>query len=50
MQISEDVLYTKIKWFDPYMWGDFIQSDEIQDRHLKKKPVKILYDEDEINQ
>ena len=48
MRISEDVLYTKIKWFDPYMWGDSVQSDKIQDRHLKKKPVKILYDEDEI--
>ena len=30
------------------MRGDFVQSDEIQDRHLKKKPAKILYDEDEI--
>ena len=48
MRISEDVLYTKIKWFDPYMRGDFVESDEIQDRHLKKKPAKILYDEDEM--
>ena len=30
------------------MRGDFVQSDKIQDRHLKKKPAKILYDEDEI--
>ena len=30
------------------MRGDFVQSDKIQERHLKKKPVKILYDEDKI--
>ena len=48
MRISEEVLYTKINWFDPYMRGEFIESDEIQDRHLKKKPKKVLYTEDEI--
>ena len=29
MRIKEDILYTKIKWFDPYMRGDFVQSEEI---------------------
>ena len=48
MRIMEEVLYTEINWFDPYMRGEFIESEEIQDRHLKKKPKKILYSEDEM--
>ena len=43
MRISEAVLETKIHWFDPHMKGEFIQSDEITDRHLKKKLKHILY-------
>ena len=43
MRISEAVLEMKICWFDPHMKGEFIQSDEITDRHLKKKLKRILY-------
>ena len=43
MRISEAVLETKIHWFDLHMKGEFIQSDEIIDRHLKKKLKCILY-------
>ena len=47
MRISEAVLETKILWFDLHMKDEFIQSDEITDRHLKKKLKCILYTDDE---
>ena len=46
-KMSEEVLDTKIHFFDPYMCGEFIQAQEITDRHLKRKPKKVLYTEEE---
>ena len=45
--MSEEVLDTKVHFFDPYMRGEFIQAQEITDRHLKRKPKKVLYTEEE---
>ena len=47
MRMKEDVLNTKIEWFDPHMRGEFIISNEIPDRDLKKKMKRILYTDEE---
>ena len=48
MRMKEDVLNTKIEWFDPHMRGEFIISNEIPDRDLKKKMKRTLYTDEEI--
>ena len=44
LRVSKAVLDTKIEWFDPYMRGDLIPSEEVQ-RNTKNK--RILYTNEE---